>query len=177
MSKENLQRVKQIRRKNSNNAGDYSLPIPIGTDGLLVDMLSGLDLEQDIRLGGNHYVEVNESEYETQIIEWYLNQPKAGREISQIEEEKITHSTSIFISQVNERKIQVSSEVQDFLSVDQSSGDLIIDLQRNNGETVITISLYQGDLQRSGNLLHQKVISINENSSTFNTIEEEVDGQ
>ncbi len=42
-------RIKQLRTKTQSST--YTAPIPFGTDGSLVDMFSGLDLEEQIRLG------------------------------------------------------------------------------------------------------------------------------
>lgn len=57
-------RVKQVRQVNVKNGSQnsYKSAIPIGTDGLLVDMLSQLDLEEELRIGGNHYTTIDESE-------------------------------------------------------------------------------------------------------------------
>lgn len=64
-------RIKQIRKRNNLNSFDG---IPLGTDGLLVDMISGLDLEEELRLGNNHRVSIEEiSDTVTQITELYYN--------------------------------------------------------------------------------------------------------
>lgn len=49
-----MNRIKSIRQKNS--GGSFNAPIPFGTDGNLVDMASGLNNEQELKLGGNHKV-------------------------------------------------------------------------------------------------------------------------
>ena len=54
-----MKRVKEIREKQSNGSFNNS-SIPIGTDGILVDMLSGLDNEQELKLGGNHSSTITE---------------------------------------------------------------------------------------------------------------------
>ena len=64
-----MERVKNLRKKiTPNSFGD---PIPIGTDGILVDMLSGLDNEQELKLGGNHIADISEDGNITTIIEQY----------------------------------------------------------------------------------------------------------
>ena len=68
-------RIKGLRKKQSNGAfGEFK---PFGTDGTLVDMLSGLDNEQELKLGGNHSASIVESvvntENVTTITERYLD--------------------------------------------------------------------------------------------------------
>lgn len=65
-----MDRIKGLRQKQSDSS--YNSLIPFGTDGVLVDMLSGLDNEQEIKLGGNHtsvITEVNATT--TSIVETY----------------------------------------------------------------------------------------------------------
>lgn len=52
-------RIKGLRQKES--TGLFTDFIPFGTDGILVDMLSGLDNEQEIKLGGNHTAAITET--------------------------------------------------------------------------------------------------------------------
>lgn len=71
MSSINTERVKSISKK---EISGFSTPIPIGTDGLLVDMLSGLDLEEENKLGNNHSATITEiDDNTTQIIEQYYD--------------------------------------------------------------------------------------------------------
>ena len=51
-------RIKGLYKKQSGSFGQYK---PFGTDGTLVDMLSGLDNEQELKLGGNHTSTIVES--------------------------------------------------------------------------------------------------------------------
>lgn len=65
-----MDRIKGLRQKQSDSS--YNSLIPFGTDGVLVDMLSGLDNEQELKLGGNHtsvITEVNATT--TSIVETY----------------------------------------------------------------------------------------------------------
>lgn len=89
-------RIKQIRQKDSN--GNYLTSIPLGADGFLIDMFSGLDLEEELKLGSNHYVEIKEVEDETIIREWYLTEPKGDTSIQTLPEEKINYSVEIRIN-------------------------------------------------------------------------------
>lgn len=45
-------RIKGLRQKNSQ--GTFNPLVPFGTDGIFVDMVSGLDNEQELKIGGNH---------------------------------------------------------------------------------------------------------------------------
>ena len=65
-----MDRIKGLRQKRSDNS--YNSLVPFGTDGIFVDMLSGLDNEQEFKLGGNHdsvITEVNDTT--TTIVETY----------------------------------------------------------------------------------------------------------
>ena len=50
--------IKEVRQKNQN--GNYNASIPIGTDGSLVDMFSGLSLEEELKIGENHTTTVTD---------------------------------------------------------------------------------------------------------------------
>ena len=81
-------RIKGLRKKGSDNAfGDF---VPFGTDGTLVDMLSGLDNEQELKLGGNHRVNIEESTVDgrniTTITEEYLDKNNTDIQYSVITE-------------------------------------------------------------------------------------------
>jgi len=62
--------TKGFYQKNQDNTyGSYT---PFGTDGQLVDMISGLNLEYELKLGTEHDVQIhNDSETLTTIIENY----------------------------------------------------------------------------------------------------------
>ena len=64
-----MDRVKSLRQKKAD--GSYTSPISLGTDGILVDMASGLDSEQEFKLGGNHDTVIEEQNNITTIIETY----------------------------------------------------------------------------------------------------------
>ncbi len=64
-----MDRIKGLRKK---SVDSFDNLIPFGTDGTLVDMLSGLDNEQELKLGGNHSSVITEvSASETTIVETY----------------------------------------------------------------------------------------------------------
>jgi len=51
-----MNRIKGLRKKTGTSS--YGNLVPFGTDGILVDMLSGLDNEEELKLGGNHNVSI-----------------------------------------------------------------------------------------------------------------------
>lgn len=52
-----MSKVKGLRQKTANGYTDF---IPFGTDSILVDMANGLDLEQELKIGGTHTSEIVE---------------------------------------------------------------------------------------------------------------------
>lgn len=62
-------RIKGLRRKNSQNS--YDSLIPFGTDGAYTDLLSSLNLEEELKLGGNHSANISEVNNKTVITETY----------------------------------------------------------------------------------------------------------
>lgn len=139
------QRIKQIRKKTSNG---YTTGIPIGTDGILVDMLSGLDLEEELKLGNNHYVQIkdlketiNEQQVTvTEIKEWYLKYPKGNNDISNL----------------------------------PNTNEILYSVKTRIIEDEISRTLYKGDIN-DNNSLHKDKIIITENNTTI--INQEVDSE
>ena len=145
MSKQSQQRVKEIRQKRENNT---FLSIPLGTDGLLVDMLSKLDLQEELKLGNDHYVQIEEdtiiiSDKEVQrtiIKEWYFKTFKGSKTIEQMKQ----------------------------------NGDITFSVKTEIiGEDNITMTLYEGDIS-DNKILHTKEITIQQETS-FVYINQEVD--
>lgn len=170
MSDRSLKRIKQIRQKTSEG---YS-PIPIGTQGLLVDMISELDLEEEIRLGGNHYVTVYDTPTSTQITEWYFSEPRRDRELSQMSD-YVTYTVSISIVSAIDYHLVVQHLAE------EANEDIIWDSQHalvdrvaiSEDQERIDISLYKGDFDR---LLHSKIIYITTDTETGQVnIDEQVD--
>lgn len=74
MSSNNLKRIKTLHQKKN----DDFISIPLGVDGLLVDMMSKLDLEEDLKIGNNHFVQIlDENQYDTTIIQYYCSESRA----------------------------------------------------------------------------------------------------
>lgn len=64
-----VQTIKGTRQKI--NAGSYADYIPFGADGEYIDMMSGLDLEKELRLGGDHITSIVQNNGQTVITEKY----------------------------------------------------------------------------------------------------------
>lgn len=86
-------RVKGYHPKLDN--GDYGPFMPFGSDGILIDMLSGLNLEYEMILGGKRRTEITESSNSIQIttIFYNMNSEQTYKIIIQIPNSVIT-STS-----------------------------------------------------------------------------------
>lgn len=183
MSSSTKGRIKQIRPR---TGGSFSAGIPIGTDGLLVDMISQLDLEEEIRLGGNHYVDIHQTETETIIREWYLSQSKGTTPIEQIDDDMVTYTGLVTITNAIQTNI-VERESEDTdnplitwkdgQNYDQSDpttfGDFIV--TREEVETYVTtinVGLYIGNFTRE---IHHKTIYIYESLDGKIAVDEQVD--
>ena len=173
MSSVNTGRIKQIRKRTGTK--QYS-SVPIGTDGILVDMLSELDLEEEIRLGGNHYVDVVQTSTATEIREWYFSEPRGTRTITQMSQ-YVTYSALVSI--ISAVDIPLGQTVQDGTFVTQEvDGDIIVSRQAiSSNEERIEMSLYRYDMNNGGTLLHSKTVYIYEDPLTDKVIiDEQMDG-
>ncbi len=145
-------RIKQIRPRQQ---GSFPLSgIPIGTDGLLVDMISQLDLEEELRLGGNHYVDVDQKEDSTIIKEWYFSQS--------LQESIIPSEENTNIDEITTYSCQISL----------SEDDIIIENSLQNTITTIVIELYKGNFKKK---IHKKVIEIYEFQNGQVTVNQSLD--
>ena len=64
--------IKGSRQKNS--TGNYADYIPFGADGEYIDMLSGLNLERELKLGGDHLTSITEQNGNIIITEKYADE-------------------------------------------------------------------------------------------------------
>ena len=138
MSSINQPRIKEIRKKSSLNTFSS---VPIGADGLLIDMLSGLDLQQELKLGNSHYVEIKDQTrtpdegdpYDVTIIkQWYLDEAKPST-----------------------------------VSIDNLTSHILYSLYIQITDDKIEQILYKGAID-SSNQLHTKVIDISPSSTAIN---------
>lgn len=66
-----MDRIKGLRQKQAN--GTFASLVPFGTDGNLVDMSSGLNNEEELKLGGNHEVSIVTNNDVTTVTELYYD--------------------------------------------------------------------------------------------------------
>lgn len=69
--------IKGSRQKNT--TGDYADYIPFGADGEYVDMLSGLNLERELKLGGDHLASIVEQNGVTTITQKYADENSSNK--------------------------------------------------------------------------------------------------
>ena len=86
-------RTKGMRQKLGTNS--YDVFVPFGSDGKYIDMDSSLDLEEELKLGGSHYVTINEDENTTSITENYTGGYRATTDIIE-GENGITISSKLY---------------------------------------------------------------------------------
>lgn len=158
MSSNRLERIKGLRTKGSNNYLDL---VPFGTSGQLVDMFSDLDLEEELRLGGNRYIELKEQDNQFTIVkEWYYTEPKGTRTKNEMRE-FCGYSVETTFSEVPlTSALQGDDENQVIIDSEEEGNIIVID--DDELRTIIDISLYKGDLEDLENrvLLHNKTIVI-----------------
>ena len=169
MSSINTGRIKQIRTR---SGADFPTGVPIGTDGILVDMLSELDLEEEIRLGGNHYVDIVQTDTATEIREWYFSEPRGTRTMTEMSQ-YVTYSALVSI--ISAVDIPLGQTIQDGTFVTQETdGDIIVSRQAiSSNEERIEMSLYRYDMDNGGILLHSKTVYIYEDPLTDRVIIDE----
>lgn len=169
MSSINTGRIKQIRTRSNS---DFPTGVPIGTDGILVDMLSELDLEEEIRLGGNHYVDIVQTNTATEIREWYFSEPRGTRTITEMSQ-YVTYSALVSI--ISAVDIPLGETIQDGTFITQEvDGDIIVSRQAiSSNEERIEMSLYRYDMDNGGILLHSKTVYIYEDPLTDRVIIDE----
>lgn len=136
------ERIKQIIRHNDTQ---YGSPVPIGTEGIYVDTLSGLDLEEELRIGSYyHYVQIEEDYFGvTTIKQWYFIEPIV--QASDLNDYKNSNDKQKYYI---ETKISESASLGTHIAITLCSNN-----QTNDNQLV--------------NVLHNKTIAIQENESTI----------
>lgn len=113
-----MNRIKGLRKKTGTSS--YGNLVPFGTDGILVDMLSGLNNEEELKLGGNHSVTVTTdsltgNDVITEIYYENNNNPHTSADIAYTVESVIAESsgtTTITVSLWVGEKSGVASRVK-----------------------------------------------------------------
>lgn len=147
--------VKTIARRNSNSTGQlFETPIPIGTDGAYVQMKSKLDLEEELKLGGNKVTVVRLKQKKEngvtykyyQIIEWYANKNITLRSnLPQKENSQGEYSQSgnrNYITHTIETNIYTDGtyEVSNISVGDATIQDILVERENvNDGENPIVV--------------------------------------
>ena len=169
MSSIYTERIKQVKRKEGNS---FSSSIPIGTQGLFVDMISTLDLEEQIRLGGNHYIDIIDTDTDTEIRQWYFSQARGSRTLAEMSN-LVTFSTIVRITNAVENYI-VDRDDKDYLISADNFGYLVERIPLPSDQQRIEMELYRYDMtSENGVLLHRKVIFINELNGQY-AIDEQI---
>ena len=173
MSSKYTERVKQIRRREN---GDFSSSIPIGTQGLFVDMISTLDLEEQIRLGGNHYVDIVDTDATTEIKEWYFSEARGSRTLAQMSN-LVTFSTVVRIVNAVENYIIDNADNEGIQYNNTETGEegyIVERIPLPSNQQRIEMELYRFDMDsEKGVLIHKKVIYINELNGEY-AIDEQI---
>lgn len=185
MSASNLKRIKEIRQK-TGDSNNLFKSIPLGTNGLLVDMLSNLDLEEELKLGNDHYVFIDQNELSLTITEYYTTSPRRNTPIEDmIEQGKVRFIViTEFLEEQYEEKYLVNNKFNELIFAigkeGQDSNSYIV-IQRNKQKSTnstfwIKTSLYENNINH---LLHQKNIAIHsyqdENGKIDYIIDQQVD--
>lgn len=156
--------VKQILR-NSYSESERKI-VPIGTDGNLVDMKSVLNLEEELKIGGNKYTNIYKPESVNYTItqEYYSSSP-----ISQISSQttgSITHTVISYIKDIGEFNIIYPIQVHETQNQILGEGDTevvsVSAFSSDNGIQIM-VNYYQGFADSStsdSNIYHQKLIAI-----------------
>lgn len=167
MSSIDTQRIKGLREISSCLTEDgqvkSTLPpmVPFGTDGYLVDMLSQLDLEEQLKLGGSHWTEIenniDEENHidETIIKEWFFNQSIDEN----TDKDSCSYSLITVINNnaldvfLNVGKQQGSDQDYDIYLLDTEEGELPVSLITVEDvdyepSSVISIELYKNNCQQ-----------------------------
>ena len=151
MSSVNKKRIKGLRRYTQNSETSFSSMIPFGVDGDLVDSFSGLDLEEELLIGGQKIISFEENQDQLIVKQKYYNQ------VGECCYSKVSTITSAPTYQLIHAEGENGEEGQLGNTVNEEYfiGDFLGNLQLQ-----IIISLYKGDIDDSQNstLLHTKNI-------------------
>lgn len=148
-------RVKEFYKKIGTGQDANAEVFYFGTDGQLVDMFSGLDLEEQLKLDGPSRIMISQDENSFKVIEYYSDYKE--------------HSTIYYsvVTQINESSEDwIIDNNQMILTSSLTSGLIAQSNQTSNVENghFITITLYKGqydpnpDNQSSNIELHKRFI-------------------
>lgn len=120
-----MDRIKGLHEKQGSS---YSAFMPFGTDGQLVDMASGLNLEYEVKIGTPHYVDINDSGANIVITEHYdANAAPSGnfyKMVTTITETSDTLTTITAVLSYGTTSSQTTLKTKT-TTIDQSTGTII----------------------------------------------------
>lgn len=120
-----MDRIKGLHEKQGSS---YSAFMPFGTDGQLVDMASGLNLEYEVKIGTPHYVSINDSGASIVITEHYdANAAPSGnfyKMVTTITETSDTLTTITAVLSYGTTSSQTTLKTKT-TTIDQSTGTII----------------------------------------------------
>ncbi len=166
--------VKQVF-KQGNGSDNPSITVPIGTDGDLVDMQSILNLEEELKIGGNKYTRISTQGIDpntyTLTEQYYSSVPIAA--ITSATTATITHTVLSLIKNISETDYIYPIEVEQVQHQTLGTGsDTIVSVNTflSDSDKQIMINYYQGFsiLEESSTAYHQKLIGIKHPSSGGN---------
>ena len=174
-SRNTIERIKEVRQfYRADSIPPFSDPIPLGTDADLVDVYSGLDLEQELLLGGNKTTSLT------------FKQGTDGSKITLIIQkfyEKEFLQTAIYTKKtyIKETPIidliegQNQNDVIGDNNTEEESTNFVIGNFRGTNNIIVYIYLYDGDLkekeegaeeeegEKDCTLIHKKRIIVKSN--------------
>lgn len=156
-------RVKEFYKKIDNGSGSPAVQTYyMGTDGQLVDMFSGLDLEQELKINGPSSVtitDVPEGENEAahfQVVERYISLQQ--QLLYTVVTKVYLQSTDWILDSAT--SILLNSEIDGSGLVAQTN---LQSSPNNENSNIIIITLYKGEynpLEEEKNKIHTRVINL-----------------
>lgn len=160
-----MQVIKGIRQKEGNN--NYSNLVPIGAEGKHIDMNSELNLENELKLGNDHYVEIEKGKFKIppmgeegeildadRVIEYYATK-------EEVEEEVFPYYKVItFITEEkNEEEETTNTNIFSYLFNATNDGDILLhkkessikDEEKGTIEEPIVITTIDEQIDKEGN--------------------------
>ena len=158
-------RIKYIHNlEEQNDSLDWSTGYPLAVDGINVDLFNGLNLEEELKIGGgNHTVDINEQEDDpTGIfsINNYAGTFLANENISLESNEKTVINEKYIYDEDND----IQRIFESLVVIDESSVDVTIDEVKYNALTTIRVQLTMTNVGNRSTI--KKIIIILENDFT-----------
>lgn len=162
--------VKQVQQKTNS---ETPISYPIGVDGKFVDMQSILNLEEELKIGGNKYTRISTQtdNSRTYILteQYYTSIATTG--ISSATTANITHTVLSYIKDVASIDYTYPIEVEEIQhqTLGQGSTTIVsVDNFLDDGDKQIMINYYQGYPIAGSTAYHQKFIKIKHPNSGGN---------